>query len=48
MNIFPNKSLTNLKITEQDKTLPIMYLLPKTHKTPVGARFIVVSKKLRY
>ena len=46
MNIFPNTSLTNLKITEQDKTLPIMYLT--THKTPVGARFIVVSKKLRY
>ena len=34
----------DLKITQQDKTLPIMYWLPKMHKTPIGARFIVASK----
>ena len=33
-----------LKITEQDKTLPIMYWLPKMHKTSIDARFIVASK----
>ena len=34
-----------LKITEQDQTLPIMYLLPKMQETPIGgARFIVASK----
>ena len=36
----------DLKITEQDRTLPIIYWLPKVHKTPVGARFIVPSKNL--
>ena len=34
----------DLKTTEQDKTLPIMYWLPKMYKTPIGARFIVASK----
>ena len=34
----------DLKITEQDKTIPIMYWLPKMHKAPIGARFIVASK----
>ena len=34
----------DLKITEQDKTFSIMYWLPKMHKTPIGARFIVVTK----
>ena len=33
----------DLSITELDKSLPIMYWLPKMHKTPVGARFIVAS-----
>ena len=33
----------DLNITELDKSLPIMYWLPKMHKTPVGARFIVAS-----
>ena len=31
-------------IKEIDKSLPIMYGLPKMHKTPIGARFIVPSK----
>ena len=30
-------------MTEVDESLPIMYWLPKIHKTPVGARFIVAS-----
>ena len=34
----------DLKITEQDKTLPIMYWLTKIHKTLIDARFIVASK----
>ena len=33
----------DLNITELDESLPIMYWLPKIHKTPVGARFIVAS-----
>ena len=33
----------DLNITELDKSLPIMYWLPKIHKTLVGVRFIVVS-----
>ena len=32
------------KLTEQEKILSIMYWLPKMHKTPVDARFIVASK----
>ena len=34
----------NLKTIEQDKTLSIMYLLPKVHKATIDARFIVASK----
>ena len=30
---------------EKDKSLPIMYWTPKMHKSPIGARFIVASKK---
>ena len=30
-------------MTELDESLPIIYWLPKIHKTPVGARFIVAS-----
>ena len=33
----------DLNITELDKSLPIMHWLPKIHKTPSGARFILVS-----
>ena len=34
---------SDLKVTEQDKTLPIMCWLPKC-MTPIGAKFIVASK----
>ena len=34
-----------LETTEQDKCLPIMYWIPKMHKTPVDARFIIASAK---
>ena len=32
-------------LVEKDKSLPIIYWVPKMHEEPVGARFIVVSKK---
>ena len=37
---------TSLKffIGSKDKTLPIMYWIPKLNKNPVGSRFIIVSK----
>ena len=35
----------DLKITDQQKCLPIMYWIPKMHKNPVGCRFIIASKK---
>ena len=31
-------------ISDDDKVLPIMYWIPKMHKTPMGHRFIVASK----
>ena len=34
-----------LETTENDKCLPIMYWIPKMHKTPVDARFIIASAK---
>ena len=34
----------DFKITEQDKTFPIMYWLPKTHETAIGTRFKVALK----
>ena len=34
----------DLNIRELDKLLPIRYSLPKTHKTSIGASFIVDSK----
>ena len=30
---------------EKDNSLPLMYWTPKMHKNPIGARFIVASKK---
>ena len=33
-----------LKVSPQDQNLPIMYWMPKMHKNPTGARFIVASK----
>ena len=32
------------KITEQEKALPVIYWIPKMHKSPVGKRFIIASK----
>ena len=32
------------KITEKEKRLPIMYWIPKRHKNPTGARFIIAFK----
>ena len=34
----------DLKLTDRDPFLPIMYWLPKLHKTPIGARCIIASK----
>ena len=34
-----------LKVEERCETLPIMYWMPKMHKKPSGARFIVASSK---
>ena len=34
----------DLKISEPDINLPIMYWLPKAHKTPTDERFVVASK----
>ena len=34
-----------LAVSEDQKTLPIMYWIPKMHKNPVGTRFIVASSK---
>ena len=34
----------DLTVTEKEKSLPIMYWIPKMHKSPVGARYIVASK----
>ena len=33
-----------LSISEKQKSLPSMYWIPKMHKNPVGARFVVSSK----
>ena len=34
-----------LKVTDDQKTLPIMYWIPKMHKNPTSCRFIVASSK---
>ena len=42
-----NKSICKkfgLEISSKEHSLPLMYWLPKMHKTPIGARFIVASK----
>ena len=33
-----------LKSHKKKKTLPVMYWIPKMHKNPTGARYIIVSK----
>ena len=38
-----NHRMFDLNVTGLDKLLPIMYGLPKMHKTSIGARFIVAS-----
>ena len=37
---------TRLKLSNvsKDKSLPIVYWIPKLHKNPVGSRFIIASK----
>ena len=45
--ISENKSFCKefgLDLTEEEESLPIMYWMPKMHKSPVGFRFIVASK----
>ena len=38
---------TRLKLSNgsKDKSLPMMYWIPKLHKNPVGSRYIIASKK---
>ena len=31
-------------VSDEDRILPVMYWIPKMHKTPIGHRFIVASK----
>ena len=42
-NITYNKRL-NLEVKDEDNKLPLMYWLPKLHKKPTKARFIIASK----
>ena len=34
-----------LDVSKEEEELPIMYWMPKIHKSPIGCRFIVASKK---
>ena len=34
----------NNMVSTKEKALPLMYWIPKMHKNPIGARFIVASK----
>lgn len=34
----------NIKVTNDHEILPVAYWMPKMHKSPIGARFIVASK----
>ena len=34
-----------LELIENEKCLPLMYWMPKLHKTPIEARFIIASRK---
>lgn len=38
----PNFGMT---VRDKQKYLPVIYLLPKMHKTPIGCRSIVMSKQ---
>ena len=33
-----------IKFKEKEKTLPIMYFIPKMHKNPTSVAFIIASK----
>ena len=43
-NITFNKKF-GLDTSESQKELPLMYWIPKMHKSPIGSRFIIASKK---
>ena len=34
----------NIEVEDKHQTLPIIYWIPKLHKKPIGARFIIASK----
>ena len=34
----------DLKLTDKDRSVPIMYWFPNLHNIPIGARFIIASK----
>ena len=38
-------NLFDIKIEKESKQLPSMYWIPKMNEKPVGARFIIASKK---
>ena len=38
-------NLFDIKIEEESEQLPSMYWIPKMNEKPVGARFIIASKK---
>lgn len=44
MRMSNNAKKVGLNVTDKQRTLPIMYWLPKMHKTPTSFRFIVASK----
>ena len=35
----------NIAVTDKDHDLPSMHWIPKMHKTPIGARYIIASKR---
>ena len=39
--------LYGIKLNSKIKTLPLMYWIPKTHKNPVGSRFIIATPKCK-
>lgn len=43
VNVEYSKTL-KMEVCEKEKDLPIMYWIPKKHKTPTGKRFIIASK----
>ena len=43
--VFNFSKTYGIEVEEVSKHLPSMYWIPKMHKIPIGARFIVASKK---